>query len=161
MKITNRIISNLNEKASIDWNNYLTPEQVQHFKEKDDKIEAAEDIIYSDEFKKYYKRFSSPIQKKYHNAWTKDELIQDLAKYNIENFNESESNKRLDLWKRQMDNKDNSELKSYLNKLYRDLSRFNNDNSDIKSTAFYDLLDKINYIEDKIGTRPKLGRVLR
>ena len=28
MKITSKILSNLNEKAEIDWNNYLTPEQV-------------------------------------------------------------------------------------------------------------------------------------
>ena len=161
MKITNKILSNLNEKAEIDWNNYLTSEQVKHMMNKDDKTEAAEDIIYSKDFDYYCKRFSDPLQKKYNNAWTKDELVQDLARFYINGHLITESSNRLDLWKRQIDNKDNSELKSYLNKLYRDLSRFNTDNSDIKSTAFYDLLDKINYIEDKIGIRPKLGRVLR
>ena len=30
MKITSKILSNLNEKAEIDWNNYLTTEQVKH-----------------------------------------------------------------------------------------------------------------------------------
>ena len=42
----------LEEKASIDWNNYLTKEEVKAFLSKDDKEESAENIIYSKEFRK-------------------------------------------------------------------------------------------------------------
>ena len=66
------------EKASIDWNNWLTKEEIEHFIEKDDKIEAAEDIIYSKEFKPRYQDLHNDLQKKFKNSWTKLELIQDL-----------------------------------------------------------------------------------
>ena len=46
MNIAQNIINNINEKASIDWNNYLTPEEVDKFLSKDDKVESAEEIIY-------------------------------------------------------------------------------------------------------------------
>ena len=71
----------LNEKASIDWNNYLKPEEVKKFLSKDDKVESAENIIYSDEFKKRYQDLHNDLQKKYNNSWTKRELTQDLANF--------------------------------------------------------------------------------
>lgn len=64
----------LNEKASIDWNNYLKPEEVKNFLAKDDKIESAENIIYSNEFKDRFQDFKK-------SGWTKRELTQDLANF--------------------------------------------------------------------------------
>ena len=47
MNLAQNIITNiLTEKASIDWNNFLTPEEVEKFLSKDDKVESAEEIIY-------------------------------------------------------------------------------------------------------------------
>lgn len=69
------------EKASIDWNNYLTKDEVKQFLSKDDKIESAESIIYSKEFKPRYNDLHNDLQKKYNNSWTKRELVQDLAKF--------------------------------------------------------------------------------
>ena len=71
----------LNEKAFIDWNNYLTPEEVKQFLSKDDKVESAENIIYSDEFKKRYQDLHNDLQKKYNNSWTKKELVHDLEQF--------------------------------------------------------------------------------
>lgn len=69
------------EKASIDWNNYLTKEEVKEFLSKDDKIESAENIIYSKEFRKRYQDLHNDLQKKYNNSWTKQELVKDLEKF--------------------------------------------------------------------------------
>ena len=65
------------------------------------------------------------------------------------------------LWYNQMSNKSEEELKKYLDKLYKRLANYNDKNKEIKSREFYDLLDKINYIEDIVGKKPKLGRVLK
>lgn len=69
------------EKANIDWNNYLTKEEVKQFLAKDDKIESAENIIYSNEFKPRYQDLHNDLQKKYNNSWTKKELVKDLADF--------------------------------------------------------------------------------
>lgn len=71
----------LEEKASIDWNNYLTPEEVKAFLSKDDKEESAENIIYSKEFRKRYQDLHNDLQKKYNNSWTKQELVKDLENF--------------------------------------------------------------------------------
>lgn len=69
------------EKASIDWNNYLTKSEIKKFLSKDDKIESAENIIYSKEFKDRYERLHNDLQKKYNNSWTKKELVDDLFNF--------------------------------------------------------------------------------
>lgn len=69
------------EKANIDWNNYLTPEEVKQFLSKDDKTESAENIIYSKEFRKRYQDLHNDLQKKYNNSWNKSELVQDLVNF--------------------------------------------------------------------------------
>lgn len=71
----------LEEKASIDWNNYLTKEEVKAFLSKDDKEESAENIIYSKEFRKRYQDLHNDLQKKYNNSWTKQELVKDLENF--------------------------------------------------------------------------------
>lgn len=74
-------ITYLNEKASIDWNNYLTPEEVKQFLSKDDKVESAENIIYSNDFKPRYKDLHNDLQKKYNNSYTKNELVKSLVDF--------------------------------------------------------------------------------
>lgn len=71
----------LTEKASIDWNNYLTPEEVKKFLSKDDKFEAAREIIDSEEFKPKYNDLHNSLQAKYKNSWEKDELVNDLVDF--------------------------------------------------------------------------------
>ena len=71
----------LEEKASIDWNNYLTKEEVKAFLSKDDKEESAENIIYSKEFRKRYQDLHNDLQKKYNYSWTKQELVKDLENF--------------------------------------------------------------------------------
>ena len=80
-----------------------------------------------------------------------------LAQNIINKINESKE----DLWKSQMSNKSNDELKAYLNKLYKRLLKYNQSNTEIKSDEFYNLLDKIDYLEDLTGNKPKIGRRLR
>jgi len=78
MNLGQHIITNiLIEKANIDWNNYLTSEEVDKFLSKDDKVESAEEIIYNTKgnfYKKYFDSFK-------HEGWTKRELTQDLANF--------------------------------------------------------------------------------
>lgn len=67
----------LQEKANIDWNNYLTKDEVKKFLSKDDKIESAEDIIYDKNgnfFNKYWKNFKK-------QGWKKLELVNDLERF--------------------------------------------------------------------------------
>ena len=83
------------EKASIDWNNYLTQDEVKQFISKDDKTESAENIIYSKEFRPRFKDLHNSLQAKYNNSWTKRELVDDLVSfYNFGNLiTESNKNK--------------------------------------------------------------------
>lgn len=67
----------LEEKASIDWNNFLTKKEVKDFLNKDDKIESAENIIYDTKgnfFNKYWKDLKK-------SGWTKQELVKDLENF--------------------------------------------------------------------------------
>lgn len=145
--------STLLEKASIDWNNYLTSEETTKFLSKDDKIESAEDIIYNKNgnfYNKYFNDFKN-------QGWTKDELTQDLANFYY-NGNLNEDAK--DLWKSQINQKSEKELQEYLSRLYKQLKQYNQKDSGLKSRKFDELLNKINYIEDKIGVKTKIGRIL-
>ena len=204
MNIGQHIISNiLNEKASIDWNNYLTPEEVEKFLSKDDKTESAEEIVYNTKgnfYQKYFDNFKK-------DGWTKRELTQNLANFyyngnlnesyvlkgaqngkgfdiaynsdkeKLEKFKDEMSNShpnidmwieenKLDesisnVWYNQIYSKSDDELEAYLNILYSRLSKYNDTNTDIKSKEFYDLLEKINYLEDILNIKPKLGRELK
>lgn len=161
MNISQAIITSINEsalleKASIDWNNYLTPEEVDKFLSKDDKVESAENIIYSKEFKPRYKDLHNDLQKKYKNSWTKRELVKDLADFYYNGHLITESVDRL--WKSQIDKKDKYQLETYIDKLYKQLRDY--EETDIKSSKYYDLLNKIEYIESKLGNKPKIGREL-
>lgn len=82
MKRTIRLI----EKASIDWNNYLTPKEVQKLKSKNDidKADVAGDIIDSKEFKNKLENFKK-------SGWTYEELVDDLLSF-CWNGNLTESN---------------------------------------------------------------------
>lgn len=170
MNLTQDIINRLNEstlveKASIDWNNYLTPEEVQHLKDKDDKIEGAEDIIYSKDFRTRYKDFHNKLQAKYKNSWTKRELVQDLADFCYNgHLNESEAEdrkKRFNLWKSQIDKKSVEELQLYLDKLVDKVKNFKDDyDVNLKSPKYYELIDKLDYVEALLGVKVKIGRTL-
>ena len=70
MKRTIRLI----EKAAIDWNNYLTPEEVAKFHKKDDEVEAVGEIIYDKAFKDRLKSFKK-------SGWTDEQLIDDLLSF--------------------------------------------------------------------------------
>ena len=157
MNISKNIIQNLNEKASIDWNNYLTPEEVKQFLSKDDKVESAEEIIYSKEFKPRYNDLHNDLQAKYNNSWNKRELVQDLANF----YYSGHLNEDVDLlWKSQIDHKSPEQLQDYLQKLYVKIYNDSNNDTNVKSSDFYKLLDKIDYIENKLNVRNKIGREL-
>lgn len=163
MNLSKNILHNLNEsllleKASIDWNNYLTPEEVKQFLSKDDKVESAEEIIYSKEFKSRYNDLHNDLQAKYNNSWNKRELVQDLANF----YHNGHLKESIDkLWQSQINQKSPEQLQTYLEKLYIKLYNEDKNKSKIKSNDFYNLLDKINYIEDKLNIKPKLGRELK
>lgn len=75
--LTEATIKILQEKASIDWNNFLTPNEVKRFLAKDDKIESAENIIYDTKgnfYKMYFQDFKD-------EGWTKRELVKDLERF--------------------------------------------------------------------------------
>ena len=87
MNLAQNIITNiLTEKASIDWNNFLTPEEVEKFLSKDDKVESAEEIIYNSKGNFYNKYFKDLKDR----GWHKMELVQDLVSfYENNHLNES------------------------------------------------------------------------
>lgn len=73
------MLDKLEEKASIDWNNYLTKQEIKNFLNKDDKIESAENIIYDTKgnfFNKYWKDFKK-------QGWTKNDLVKDLEQFYV------------------------------------------------------------------------------
>lgn len=162
MSLTNNIIANLTEKACIDWNNYLTPEEVKDFLSKDDKVESAENIIRSNAFKPRYRDLHNDLQAKYNNSWTKDELIHDLVDFYNHGNLITESNyidkdkKAFELWKSQIESKSDEDKTKYLGKLYKDLVNYNKTNSNIRSNDFYKLLDKIEFVESKLGIKRKI-----
>lgn len=86
-KLVEAYINLLTERASIDWNNYLTQEEVKQFLAKDDKVESAEEIIYNIDgpwYQKYWCDFK--------DDWTKRELTQDLANFYFNGHLITESN---------------------------------------------------------------------
>ena len=87
MNLAQNIITNiLTEKASIDWNNFLTPEEVEKFLSKDDKVESAEEIIYNSKGNFYNKYFKDLKDR----GWHKMDLVQDLVSfYENNHLNES------------------------------------------------------------------------
>ena len=73
------MLDKLEEKASIDWNNYLTKQEIKNFLNKDDKIESAENIIYDTKgnfFNKYWNNFKE-------QGWTKNDLVKDLEQFYV------------------------------------------------------------------------------
>ena len=145
--------STLLEKASIDWNNYLSDEEVSKFLSKDDKVESAEEIIYDTKgnfYNTYFKDFKN-------RGWSKYELTQYLADFYYNGHLNEDS---YDLWTNQINQKSEPELQEYLDKLYKQLGTYNNSDSNLKSRKFDDLLNKINYVENKLGIKPKIGRIL-
>lgn len=166
MSIYESFLQILNEKAGIDWNNYLTKDEVKQFLSKDDKIESAENIIYSKDFKKRYQDLHNSLQAKYNNSRTKKELVDDLFNFYVNGHLITETNKvnktSFDLWKSQMDNKSIEELNNVLNHLYDKILQYSkNDTKDIKSNKMFDLTKKIDFLEKKLGVSKKLGRELK
>lgn len=166
MSVYESFLQILNEKATIDWNNYLTKDEVKQFLSKDDKMESAENIIYSEDFKKRYQDLHNSLETKYNNSRTKNELVNDLVNFYENGHLITETNKvhktSFDLWKSQMDNKSIEELNNVLNHLYDTILQYSkNDTKDIKSNKMFDLTKKIDFLEKKLGVSKKLGRELK
>lgn len=164
MGISRNIIINLNEKASIDWNNYLTAQEIHDFISGDDKLESASNIINSKAFTKRYHDLHNNLQAKFNNSWNKDELAKDLENFYSNGHLITESNyvdqnkKAFDLWKTQIDSKNNDELRAYLDKQYNTLMKYSS--KDLDTFGYRDILRKISYIEDILGVKRKIGREL-
>lgn len=162
MNIRQQIIENiLIEKASIDWNNYLTPEEIDKFLSKDDKVESAEEIVYNtkgDFYNNYFKDFKK-------EGWTKRELTQDLAQFYYNGHLLIEKEHRLSsyqAWQQQIDNMSEEQLKNYISKLYIQYRKFDDKtDTNIPPDKYKDLLRKISYIEKKLGYEQyRIGRKL-
>lgn len=63
---------------------------------------------------------------------------------------------RFELWKSQIDTKNTNELISYYKKLINQI----NDYDSLKRDDYDSLLNKIQYIENKLGIQGKIGREL-
>ena len=63
---------------------------------------------------------------------------------------------RFELWKSQIDTKNTNELISYYKKLINQM----NDYDSLKRDDYDSLLNKIQYIENKLGIQGKIGREL-
>ena len=151
MNIGQQIIENiLIEKASIDWNNYLTPEETNKFLNIDD-IEVANvagDILDNKSFKNRLENFKK-------EGWTYEELMDDLLSFYWNGHLLTEKEHKLssyESWKQQIDNMSKEQLKSYINKLYKQYERFDDSkDTNIPPDKYKDLLRKISYIEKKLG----------
>lgn len=157
MSLSKNIITNLNEKASIDWNNYLTSEDFLAIK---CMLQTPSTIIQHYIEDGSFKELQSDIQKKYNNYYSDKELVkslEDYLHYNEIILNEDDKSKNaLELWKSQMNKKDTQQLTDYLfNKLYKELDK------DLTYEQYNILLQKINYIENNLGISSKRGRKLR
>lgn len=64
----------LQEKATIDWNNYLTPEEINKIQNSVNKLQMITNIIYSNKFRDRYSKFKQ-------SSWTKQELVKDLNNF--------------------------------------------------------------------------------
>ena len=154
MKIGQQILEQiLIEKASIDWNNYLTPDEINQLFSKDDKVESAEEIIYNtkgDFYNTYFQDFKK-------EGWTKRELTQNLADFCYQgHFNGKqhlkETSKEFENWRQQIDNMSEEQLKNYISKLYKQYERFDDSkDTNIPPDKYKELLRKIDYIEKKLG----------
>lgn len=154
MKIGQQILEQiLIEKASIDWNNYLTPDEINQLFSKDDKVESAEEIIYNtkgDFYNTYFQDFKK-------EGWTKRELTQNLADFCYQgHFNEKqhlkEASKEFENWRQQIDNMSKEQLKNYISKLYKQYEKFDDTkDTNIPPDKYKDLLRKISYVEKKLG----------
>lgn len=63
---------------------------------------------------------------------------------------------RFELWKSQIDTKNTNELISYYKKLINQM----NDYDSLKRDDYDSLLNKLQYIENKLGIQGKIGREL-
>ena len=63
---------------------------------------------------------------------------------------------RFELWKSQIDTKNTNELISY----YKELINQMNDYDSLKRDDYDSLLNKLQYIENKLGIQGKIGREL-
>lgn len=63
---------------------------------------------------------------------------------------------RFELWKSQIDTKNTNELISYYKKLINQM----NDYDSLKRDDYDSLLNKVQYIENKLGIQGKIGREL-
>lgn len=154
MKIGQQIIEQiLIEKASIDWNNYLTPDEINQLFSKDDKVESAEEIIYNtkgDFYNNYFQDFKK-------EGWTKRELTQNLADFCYQGHFHGkqylrEVSKELENWRQQIDNMSKEQLKNYIQKLYKQYENFDSSkDTSIPPNKYKELLRKIDYLEKKLG----------
>lgn len=160
MRLYEQYIKNLNEKASIDWNNFLTRDELDILFHKDDKVESAEEVIYNTKgnfYNKYYKDFKK-------EGWTKRELVQNLADFCYKgHFNGKqvlrEETNSFKLWKNQIDSKSFEEIKDYYNRLINKMDRYNK--ADFKQKDYLDLVKKLEYIENKYNIKNKIGLDLK
>ena len=81
-----------------------------------------------------------------------------IAQNIINNINNNLNEDSFELWKSQIDKKEELELRAYLDKLLKALQEYND--TDIKSDNYDKLLKKIDYVENRIGTKAKIGRIL-
>ena len=70
----------------------------------------------------------------------------------------NEADKSFELWKSQIDKKEEFDLRSYLNRLLKDLQNY--DSTELKSNKYDELLKKIDYVESRLGIKVDLGRIL-
>lgn len=101
--------------------------------------------------------YSTSYGTNYIRRKTRKEAISEL---DLVSKNEELNEDSFDNWQYQIDLKFQDELEDYLKKLYNKLHNYNEHNIELKSKDFYELLKKIDYIENKLGIKPKIGREL-
>ena len=164
MKIGQQILEKiLIEKASIDWNNYLTSDEINKLFSKDDKVESAEEIIYNTKGN-FYNNYFQDFKKE---GWTKRELTQNLADFCYQGHFHGkqrlkEASKELENWQQQIDNMSEEQLKNYIQKLYKQYEKFDDSkDTNIPPDKYKELLRKIDYLEKKLGyAQRRIGRTL-
>lgn len=157
-ELLNKVMEeSLNEKASIDWNNYLTSEEIKKFLNKPD-VDSIGEIIYDKSFKDRLENFKK-------SDWTDEELIDDLLSFYWNGHLLTEKEHRpssYEFWQQQIDNMSEEQLKNYISKLYKQYREFDdNKDTNIPPNKYKDLLRKISYIEKKLGYEQyRIGRKL-
>lgn len=174
MKISQSILENLNEDSDYEQKQYLFSliHKLNHNAKKENYMNRTvnEMLAILHDMRENKDRYINKNSKNNKNNKQEqpDKLNKDFAipEDNPELFDNAieESalleNNSLDLWKSQMNQKNEEELKTYLDKLYKQLYSYNDSSKDIKSNKFEFLLQKINYIENKLGIDSKKGRIL-